>query len=54
MAALQERNGSFRILFRYHGKQYTYPVGKVDADDADLGPPAHQDRAERLAFVRRP
>src|SRR5262245_3871892 len=30
MAALQLRNGSWRVLFRYRGKQHTYTVGEVD------------------------
>jgi integrase len=29
MAAIQERNGSFRVLFRHNGKQYAFTVGKV-------------------------
>jgi hypothetical protein len=35
MAAVQERNGSFRILFRYLGKQYTFTLGKVPRDEAE-------------------
>jgi integrase len=35
MAALQERNGSFRVIFRYHGKQQTVPVGKVSREEAE-------------------
>jgi hypothetical protein len=35
MAALQERNGSFRILFRYHGKQHTFTLGEVPRDEAE-------------------
>ncbi|MFO0877908.1 MAG: tyrosine-type recombinase/integrase [Gemmataceae bacterium] len=34
MAALQNRNGSFRILFRYEGSQHTLLVGKVTAEEA--------------------
>ncbi|MFO0881520.1 MAG: tyrosine-type recombinase/integrase [Gemmataceae bacterium] len=34
MAALQNRNGSFRILFRYEGSQHTLLVGKVPTDEA--------------------
>jgi integrase len=34
MAALQDRNGSFRILFRYNGKQHTFTVGAVSPDEA--------------------
>src|SRR5262245_50668169 len=35
MAALQERNGSFRLLFWHHGKQHTFTIGQVPADEAD-------------------
>src|ERR1700730_5958657 len=35
MAALQERNGSFRILFRHHGKQHTFTIGEVSRDEAE-------------------
>jgi hypothetical protein len=28
MAALQERNGSFRLLFWHHGKQHTFTIGQ--------------------------
>jgi integrase len=36
MAALQERNGSFRVIFWFHGKQNAFtlgPVPKAEADD---------------------
>ena len=33
MAALQERSGSFRFIFRYHGKQH-FALGKVSAEEA--------------------
>jgi integrase len=36
VAAIQARNGTYRILFRYEGKQYTYPVGQVSELDAKL------------------
>ena len=36
MAALQERNGSFRVLFRHRGKQHSYPIGRVTQSEADL------------------
>jgi len=29
MATLQERNGSFRVLFLHHGKRHTFTLGKV-------------------------
>lgn len=35
MAAVQERNGSFRILFRFLGKQYTFTLGEVARDEAE-------------------
>src|SRR5262249_20579 len=35
MASLQERSGSFRILFCYHGKLHTFTLGKVQRDEAE-------------------
>jgi integrase len=35
MASLQQRNGSFRFIFRYHGKQHFVTLGKVSAEEAD-------------------
>jgi hypothetical protein len=35
MAAVQKRNGSFRVLFRYLGKQYTFTLGSVTRAEAD-------------------
>ncbi|HUY87555.1 MAG TPA: site-specific integrase [Pirellulales bacterium] len=35
MATLQERNGSFRILFVYHGKRETFTLGRVARDEAE-------------------
>ncbi len=35
MATLQERNGSFRILFLYHGKRETFSLGKVPREIAE-------------------
>ena len=35
MAALQNRNGSYRILFRYKGSQHTLPVSKVSPEEAE-------------------
>jgi hypothetical protein len=35
VAGLQERNGSFRILFRYQGKQRTFTLGVVSRDEAE-------------------
>src|SRR5271155_4482395 len=34
MASLQERNGSYRILFCHHGKLHTFTIGKVEKDEA--------------------
>jgi integrase len=34
MASLQQRNGSYRVLFQYRGKQYAAPIGKVSAEEA--------------------
>ena len=35
MAGLQKRSGRYRIIFRYHGKQYSLPLGKIAAREAD-------------------
>lgn len=35
MATVQERNGSYRILFNHHGKRETFTLGKVSRDEAD-------------------
>jgi integrase len=35
MAGLQERNGSFRILFRHHGKQHAFTLGTVSREEAE-------------------
>jgi hypothetical protein len=37
MATLQERNGSFRLLFVHHGKRHTFTLGKVSDDDTVPG-----------------
>jgi integrase len=34
MAGLQERNGSYRINFRYHGKHHFVTIGKVSEQEA--------------------
>jgi hypothetical protein len=34
MASLQERNGSYRILFSYYGKLHSFALGKVEDDKA--------------------
>jgi hypothetical protein len=36
VAALQFRNGNYRILLRFQGKQFTYPVGQVSEEDAQV------------------
>ncbi len=35
MAGLQERGGSYRVFFRFHGKQQTFPLGKVSKQEAE-------------------
>jgi hypothetical protein len=35
MAGLQQRNGSYRILFRYQGKQQAFTLGEVGPDEAE-------------------
>ena len=35
MAGLQQRNGSYRILFRYQGKQHTLTLGAVSEEEAE-------------------
>ncbi|HXG09284.1 MAG TPA: hypothetical protein VNK04_05800 [Gemmataceae bacterium] len=35
MASLQERNGSFRVLFCHHGKLHTFTIGKVEKGEAE-------------------
>lgn len=35
MAEVQERGGSYRVYFRYQGKQVTFPVGKVTKEAAE-------------------
>jgi integrase len=34
MAALQERNGSYRLIFWFNGKQHTFTIGRVPEDEA--------------------
>jgi hypothetical protein len=34
LAAIQERNGSYRVLFRHHGKQHTFTLGRVSEAEA--------------------
>src|SRR5262245_49346701 len=35
MAWIQERAGSFRVLFRFQGKQFAFTLGRVPASEAD-------------------
>jgi ribosomal protein S4E len=35
MASLQERNGSYRVLFCYHGKLHSFTIGQVEKDEAE-------------------
>src|SRR4051812_26020495 len=35
MAALQERNGSYRVMFRFQGKLRTFTVGAVPQKEAE-------------------
>src|SRR5947209_1241101 len=35
MAALQKRNGSFRVLFRFQGKQHSFTLGRVPCNEAE-------------------
>lgn len=35
MAGLQHRNGSYRVLFWYNGKQHTFTLGEVSAEEAE-------------------
>src|SRR4051812_38184345 len=34
MAAIQERNGSFRVIFRYRSRQHTFTLGRVHRAEA--------------------
>lgn len=35
MAGLQRRGGSFRLIFRHNGKQFSLPIGKVSPKEAE-------------------
>jgi integrase len=35
LASLQERNGSYRVIFRHHGKQHFVTIGKVSRQEAE-------------------
>lgn len=35
MAGLQQRSGSFRVFFRYQGRQRVFPLGKISRQEAE-------------------
>lgn len=35
MASLQERTGTYRVIFRFHGKQHFVMIGKVSREEAE-------------------
>ena len=35
MASLQERTGTYRVIFRFHGKQHFVMIGKVSPEEAE-------------------
>ncbi len=35
MAGIQKRSGRYRVIFRYHGKQHSLPLGEVSSEEAD-------------------
>lgn len=35
MAGLQERSGSFRIIFRFRGKQHAFTLGRISKEEAE-------------------
>ena len=35
MASLQERTGTYRVIFRFHGKQHFVMIGKVSSQEAE-------------------
>ena len=35
MASLQQRNGSYRVIFRYRGRQHFVTIGKVSRREAE-------------------
>jgi hypothetical protein len=35
MAALHNRNGNFRVLFRYADKKFNYTLGRISEADAE-------------------
>src|SRR5262249_51806877 len=47
MAAIQERNGSFRLIYRHRGKQRSLGLGRVGRGEAEA-----KARAVALALLR--
>ena len=43
MAAVQYRNGSYRVVFRYQAQQHAFTIGQVSEDEA-----ADQSRARSI------
>ncbi len=35
MASLQQRAGTYRVIFRFHGKQHFVMIGKVSLQEAE-------------------
>ncbi len=35
MANLQQRSGTYRVIFRFHGKQHFVMIGKVSSEEAE-------------------
>jgi hypothetical protein len=35
MASLQERTGTFRVIFRFHAKQHFVSIGQVSKEEAE-------------------
>ena len=35
MAGVPRRHGSYRVLFRYQGKQYAFTLGEVSSEEAE-------------------
>src|SRR5947209_1168645 len=35
MASLQQRNGTYRFIFRHHGRQHFVAIGKVSLEEAE-------------------
>jgi hypothetical protein len=48
MASLQDRNGSYRVLFCHHGKLHTFTIGKVGKDEAEAKARPRQTQTARF------